>query len=114
MPEKRRLKRKHLIYYLKVHDAKTNQVIGRVQDMHIEGMMLTSAKPLPTGATFHLKIDLPSEILGKKQLAVEARSMWNKRDVNPDYYDTGLKLSKMSEDDTKVIKRLTQRYRFRD
>ena len=114
MPEKRRLKRKHLIYYLKVHDAETNQEIGRVQDMHIEGMMLTSAKPLPTGATFHLKIDLPNEILGKKQLAIEAQSMWNKRDVNPDYYDTGFKLSKITEDDTKVIKRLTQRFRFRD
>ena len=85
MPERRRLKRRHLIYYLKVFDGDTDRLIGHMQDITTEGIMLMSEDPKETNANSQLRIDLPNEIKGKKQLRFDARSIWSKKDINPDY-----------------------------
>ena len=106
MVEKRRLKRRHLIYYLRVFFRKTDQLIGHLVDITTEGIKLISEESIETNASFELNMSLPKEIQGSKQIAFDAESMWCKKDVNPDFYITGLKLINVSRKDIQIIERL--------
>ncbi|MEA3351585.1 MAG: PilZ domain-containing protein, partial [Chloroflexota bacterium] len=104
--DKRELKRRHLIYYLRVFDQKTNQIVGHLVNINLDGIMLISEEPIETDALFHLKMTFPSQIFGKENLEFIAKSVWSKHDVNPDFYDTGFKLQDIKWDDVSTIKEL--------
>ena len=54
--EQRKMKRRHLIYYLEAVDRDTDQPIGFLVDITTKGIMLMSETPIETGKIFHLKI----------------------------------------------------------
>jgi hypothetical protein len=112
--DNRKLKRRHLIYYLRVYDAVNEQLIGHLVDVTTEGMMLISELPIPTNKTFTFRMILPDEILSKPDIVIEARSIWCKKDVNPDFYATGLTILKIDPDDLVVIDSLIRKYGFND
>lgn len=114
MPERRRHKRRHLIYYLEVFDDATDRLIGHVVDMTVKGIRLTSEEPIELNSTLRLRIDLPAETRGKTQLKFDATSLWTKKDVNPDYHCTGFELQDVSLDDLNTIKRVIARFKFKD
>ncbi len=106
MAEKRRFKRRHLIYYLRVFFRKNDQLIGHLVDITTKGIKLIREEPIETNASFPLKMILPKEIQRTRQKAFDAESMWCKKDINPDFYITGLKLINVSQKDIQIIKRL--------
>jgi c-di-GMP-binding flagellar brake protein YcgR len=110
MLEKRKLKRRQLIYYLKVMDGKTNQLLGRLADITSEGLMLISEKTIETERNFHLDLLLPTGMRGGRMINIEARSLWSKRDVNPDLIDTGFRFIKISPQDLETIDELIMDY----
>jgi hypothetical protein len=112
--EKRRLKRSHLIYYLRVFNCHNDQVLGHLVDITTEGAMLIHDAAIPTGMHYQLRMMLPAEIFGRDHLDFEAESLWSKRDVNPDFYDTGFRLLNVAARDAAVISRLIDEYGFRD
>ncbi|MDM8552747.1 PilZ domain-containing protein [Desulfobacterales bacterium HSG2] len=112
MPDKRRLKRKQLIYYLSVFDMDANKRIGQLVNITTEGLMLTSEKPIKVNSAFQLKMDLPEEIKGQKQITFDARSMWCRKGVNPDFYDIGFQLVNISQENSKIIERLIFDFSF--
>lgn len=114
MSERRKIKRRHLIYYLRVFNHATNQLIGHLVDITTKGMMLLSEDPIPTERTFHFRMKLPREIHSKAQIQFHATSIWCKKDVNPDFYATGFSLEKVSTQDVDIINRLISDYGFRD
>ena len=61
MPDRRRHKRRHLIYYLEVFDDATDRLIGHVVDITMKGIMLTSEEPIELNSTLRLRIELPAE-----------------------------------------------------
>jgi hypothetical protein len=112
--ENRKLKRRHLIYYLRVFDRNTNQLLGHLVDITPEGAMLVSETPIPTAERFQLRMLLPAEIFGKDRLEFEAESIWSKNDINPDFYDTGFRLLDVNAEDAATISELIGEYGFRD
>ena len=112
--EKRRLKRSHLIYYLRVFSRTSNETLGHLVDITPEGAMLISEKPIPVNTHFEFRMLLPTEIFGRTHLDFDAESLWSKRDVNPDFHDTGFRLLNVSVRDTAIISRLIDDYGFRD
>ena len=54
--DRRTIKRRHLIYYLRVWDSDSGEMIGHVVDITTEGMMLIGEKKLPLHKTFQLEI----------------------------------------------------------
>ena len=93
MAERRELKRRHLIYYLRVFDRNTDKIIGHLVDITTEGLMLISEGPLETDAIFELRMDLPSEIEGVRKMDCLAHSRWCRKDDNPDFFNTGFSYS---------------------
>jgi hypothetical protein len=114
MEEKRRLKRRHLIFYLRIFDARTNQLLGYLVDLTPEGIMLMSEHKIERGKKFKLKMDLPSEYSDRQQIEFDAESVWNSTDINPDFYDTGFKFSNVTVEEQQVIEDIIDDLGFED
>ena len=114
MPERRKLQRRHLIYYLRVFDRNTDQLIGHLVDITPEGVMLISEDSIETDIIFQLRMVLSAKIEGSRQITFAAKSIWCKKDINPDFYDTGFQLQKVEPKDIEVIKCLVDELGFRD
>ena len=92
MSDNRRWKRWQLIFYLRVFDKQTQQLLGHVVDITTNGMMLISDKPLPIDKEYFVMLDIPDEEGGRRTVSLRTHSLWSKRDVNPDFFDTGFRL----------------------
>jgi hypothetical protein len=114
MFEKRTLKRRHLIYYLQIMDKATNDLMGHLVDITAEGLMVISESPFEINKEFHFRMMLPKEIIGKEALEFSAISQWTRKDVNPDFYDTGFKLLDLSEADMLRVDQLIHHFGFQD
>ena len=114
MLEKRKLKRRHLIYYLRVFDRNTDALVGHLVDIASEGILLISERSVETDQIFQLKMVLPAEILGKEQLHFDARCVRCQKDINPDFFNIGFQLQKVVRNHFLVIEQLIDDLGFRD
>ncbi|HPH95074.1 MAG TPA: hypothetical protein PKW33_02095 [Anaerolineaceae bacterium] len=111
---KRKLQRRHLIYYLRVFDDTTNALLGHLVDITPEGVMLISENPIPTNVVYHLRMELPQDILGQGELEFVGKSIWSKKDVNPRFYDTGFEMIEVAQQHFTVIEQLVELFGFHD
>lgn len=112
MTVKRKYERRNLIYYLKVMEGNKNWLIGNLVDITQAGMMLISKEPNETGINYKIRIILPDQIQGKKELKILAKSVWCKKDINPDFYTTGFEFADISEENINIIQELIENYAF--
>ena len=75
MNDRRKHKRRHTIFYLKVYDETTGKVAGRLVDITIEGMMLVSEKQVDMSNIFDFRLALPEKINGVDELTLKAKSV---------------------------------------
>lgn len=92
MSEKRIYKRMHLIYYLKVMDTKTDELVGFVVDITPEGMMIMSETDIEVGRVFNFKILMKNDTDESEFLCFDARSKWCRKDDSGNFYDCGFEL----------------------
>lgn len=109
-----RAPRKQSMYYLKTYDRTNDQLIGHVVDLTTEGVMLLSENPIEPDTAFRLRVELPETIRGRTDITFDAESIWCKKDVNPDFYDTGFRLLTVSREDVALIEVLIQTYSFQN
>lgn len=114
MKQNRKLKRRHLIYYLRVFEKNADQPIGHLVDISTEGMMLISEDPIKTGTVFELRMVLPVEIDGSREIIFSAESRWCREDENPDFYNTGFQLINPSLEHMKITGLLIQKFCFKE
>ena len=110
----RKLKRRHLIYYLRVYDAVKDILIGHIADISTNGIMVMSEQPIPTDQDFVLKMIMPKALEGTKELVFKARSIWSQKDVNPDFYANGFQIHDVNMKDIDLIEYLIDEFGFRD
>lgn len=113
MSEKRKLERRHLIYYLRIFDRQTGDLLGHLIDLTPEGIMMMSEEPIECNKNFHLRMNLSEVLIGKSHFDFEARSLWCRPDINPDFYDTGFTIDSLTFQDAKIIDQLVDEYGFR-
>jgi hypothetical protein len=110
----RKIKRRHLIYYLRVYDAAKGQLVGHIADISTDGIMIISESSIPPNTDFKLKMIMPNETAGNKELIFQATSLWSKKDVNPDFYANGFKLHDLNSSNAELIEYLIDAFGFRD
>ncbi len=78
--EQRGLARRELVYYLKISDRKTGEEIGRMADLHTEGMLVLSEKPLVVGKIHNAALDLPKTLQGpgRKEIFLTFEVVWSR------------------------------------
>jgi len=114
MEEQRRLKRRHLIFYLRVFDMQNDQLMGYLIDLTPDGILLMTEEKIEIGKFFRLRMDLPSEYSDIQEIEFEAESVWGSRDVNPDFQDIGFRLHNISVEERQIIEDLIEDLGFED
>ena len=94
--ERRNFKRWQLIFYLRVFDQDTGSLLGHIIDISEGGMMLISEQPIPIDQPFRLYLDAPRDTGPRQHIEFEAYSLWSKNDINPDFYDTGFRITQLT------------------
>jgi hypothetical protein len=114
MVERRKLPRRHILFYSRVFDRQTGVFLGYLGDMHEGGMMIISESPLAVDEVFRLRIDLPEDNYPLPALNFEARSAWCRKDVDPNFYNTGFQFFDVSDESRQIISQVIDDYGFRD
>ncbi len=114
MPERRREKRRHILYYLKLFDIKTGRMLGQLADITTSGLNMVSQVPVDAGRRFQLRMMLPEEISGCTAIFFEAECLWCRPDVNPTLHSIGFEFINVSPETINIIKNLINYFSFLD
>ena len=112
MEDKRARKRKFLKLYLQVTDRDTGQLFGHLVDITNEGGMVTSEQPIETDTDFQLRMTLPAEIRGTKEVDFSATTLWSAKDSESEFYNTGFKFRELSSQNVEITNELIAKYCF--
>ncbi|MGD8558222.1 MAG: PilZ domain-containing protein [Gammaproteobacteria bacterium] len=105
-------KRWNLVHYLRVFRAENQELVGHLVDITTEGMMLISEQPIPLHCSFNLRMEIPTDEGIPQMIAFTAESLWTKKDVNPEFHDTGFRLLNPSKLALSAITRLIEELKF--
>jgi len=114
MLEGRRLRRMHVISYLKVHERNTDDSIGRLVDITTEGIGLYSEEPIDINKIYQFRMTLPTALKKKKDITFDARVVWSKQAVHPGFYDSGIQLLDVPPKDIEVIEQFIEEATLED
>ncbi len=114
MVDKRKIKRRYLLYYMRIYNAATRQQIGNLVDITPMGIMIVGDHRIPEGQTIRLRMELTSEVAEKPFLEFSAQSKWCKPDVTPNMYNTGFEILGLAPEDIDIIHRIIEEFGFRD
>ncbi len=112
----RKTPRRHLIFYLRVFNSDNGDLIGFLGDISTKGIMVVSETPVETDKEFSLSLHLnPTNDRRKERiLRFNAKSIWSKNDINPDFYDTGFEFVNEKDDVVQEITRLIEDVGFNE
>ncbi|NOZ51549.1 MAG: hypothetical protein GXP08_00170 [Gammaproteobacteria bacterium] len=105
-------KRWNLVSHLRLVKAENNDLLGHLVDLTTEGIMMISENPIPLEQTYNLRMQIPTENEMTRMVALTALSLWTKKDVNPNFHDTGFKLINPSKHTVNAIKSLINNLSF--
>ena len=114
MTKTRVLKRRHLIYYLEVHDMESGNLLGHLVDITTRGIKLVSKEKIPLDRAYVLKLQLPAGYFQENEIHFEGRALWSSNDVNPDFFDTGFEVTSLSVEERKILRKLIEQLGFND
>jgi hypothetical protein len=114
MKEKRKTKRRFLLYYMRIYDTATRQQIGNLVDITDKGVMIVGDRPIPLEHTSHLRMELSNEVSEKPFMEFLARSKWCIPDVTPNMYNTGFEILELAPEDAEIIHNINEQFGFRD
>lgn len=108
--EQRHLTRRELIYYLKITDRHTGRELGRMGDLHSEGMLFLSETPLRVGQTYEVDLELPRALKqadGRPGIALRCQAVWTRPGPrNSAYHESGVRFLEITPENTDLITRL--------
>src|SRR5690606_27637933 len=105
MRDRRKLERHHVSSSLEVYDLDSGQLLGRVVDLHAEGLMLLSEKHIELNRAWALHVNLPMTLDGLSEFTLDAESRWNRKRIGGQQFWTGLQYPYVP-DDTRQYKEL--------
>jgi len=114
MSDKRSAKRRNIIYYLRLYDRSTDELIGQLVDITTGGLKLVCETPLTLDTPYSVRMVLPEPINGKNEIFFDIKSIWCKKDVNPNFYGVGFHYEHIAEEDLEIIQGLIYDFSFND
>ena len=111
---RRIIKRRHLIYYLRVWDSVNNQFLGHVVDINTEGLKLISESAIPIGENYELEVRLPDLECKSQAMRFKAICRWSDNDINPAFYDSGFEFTEKDPEGISTLQMMINDYGFQD
>lgn len=111
--DRRRFKRRHLLYYLKVTDL-NGYPLGHLVDITEEGVLLLGEEPFSEGdyVTFHM--NLPSGFDSEEKIEIQARCQWTKISTKPHLFEGGFQFFEVSPSVRALIRQLIEEFGMQD
>jgi hypothetical protein len=108
----RRLKRRHLFFYLRVFDKENGDLIGQVIDVTTEGMQLISEFELEKNKKYLCEMTLPNLKKDSESFKIifNAKCLWSKKDSNPNFFLSGYKIKDISNQNLLLLMNLIQNF----
>ena len=103
---KRKLKRRYLVYYLRVFDRKSGEVLGHLVDITEGGVMLMRENTLETEKMYSMRLRWRTAEGRLQVVDFEGECRWCRPDINPDFYDAGFAISPKDEETLRTIRTL--------
>jgi len=114
MSEKRKHDRRDSIFYLKVFDQQTDELVGHIVDISEQGIMLVTKQPMEAGQRRAFRMHLPDPVESDNlTVDFEAESRWCQPEANPDLYDVGFEVIDPSPRFEQALRDLVQGYTFK-
>ncbi len=98
--------RKYQKPYFDVIDQRTGTSLGHLVDLTLEGFKIISRESIPRNEVYELRIDLPEEVEGVRQIVTRAQCVWCERDINPEFYDAGFRIISISPPFSEIVETL--------
>lgn len=111
MKDARRRPRDVVDKFLPVHHRETEELIGYLTDVTVDGGMLETVDPVGE-EFFPLRIELADEINGSRHIDVDARCVWTRKDRNAIFHNSGFEFQDISPEARSRIAELAERYRL--
>jgi len=112
MKDRRKSKRNHVVFYLRVFDRRNNNQLGNLIDISRKGLRIIRKEPMKPNLTYEMRMELPKAIEGRNQVEFDARSVWCVKGLNTDFYDTGFELKNMTSEKNLLIERSVEDFLF--
>ncbi len=114
MQERRKYPRKDLLLFANVFNSESGRIIGTLLNITFEGAMILSENQVDKGKVMELHIKLPEDFVQKNELVFSANSRWCAPDINPEFFDVGYQFANVSEEDSRIIQAIIDKYAFKD
>jgi hypothetical protein len=110
LSEKRNLERRELIYYLKVRDLSTDKELGRMVDIHREGILVMGSLKLPKDKEYSISIEMPKAMMeqGVKNVTAKAKVMWARPSQSTAFFENGVKFLEAGPEAQATIDKLIE------
>ena len=111
MQERRHTQRKKFGFYMKVLDDETENIVGHLVDVSVDGFRLETSEPLPLKKEYHMHMELTPDISDKLFMFIAGRTIWCKADtIMPNMHHVGFLITSISEHDKEIYQRLLETY----
>lgn len=114
MAEKRKLKRRHPVYYLKVIDLDTQESLGYLIDINVEGLMVAGMCSQPPDKLFKIAIQLPREFNGETAIYLNVKSIWSEFDPLIERTRCGFSIQESKPEELGKIDLLIENFGFKE
>lgn len=103
---RRRLKRRYMLFKIPAYDAKTRRFLGLVQDINEKGVQLFGVK-IEANSSRTLIIHA-ADYVKTSPLYFEAQCRWTRKESNQGYYVSGLEIVEISAEAKKGLRSLME------
>ena len=109
--ERRKYKRRNLIFYIPVIETNGQKTIGRIADISPKGFRLDSQYPIPLGKDYQLGINTTPDIADIGFIGFVARSKWCQADkIEPCQYYIGFDIVDIAPQAAEIVQCIVEKY----
>ena len=106
----RRLQRHALKKPLEIVDQISQQPLGALVNINVEGLMIMGNTPIEDNHLYQIRIQLPKTIRGVESIDIGVDCLWNRSDEQYDRHWAGFQIIDASEQSIEVIEALIDDY----
>jgi len=110
----RQADRWYLVYYLRVFDGMSRNILGHLIDISEKGLMLICENQVEVHGDYRLRMRLPNQVKDRDEILFSATSRWCKKDANPDFYLVGFEMHDLAPKIREIIGTLISDFSYGD
>lgn len=112
--ENRTVERRRLVFYLRLFDLESKDILGHLTDISTAGLMLVSVRPIKKDAVRDVRLILPKEVAGRTELLLKIKCIWCRPDPIPNFHIAGFQFVEIDLEQKKLIDALTGEFSRED